>query len=142
MHWPSFTIHKCKQRITKITQYLIKMTHAQLVSDRPKLVGTKKKIDRREAVRERKALAAARLERSIEKELLERLESKAYGEGLREDEGIGTEVDDETGEESETEQNEYYEREYVSDFSESEGLSDVADAVVSVIALFELSSVT
>ncbi|KAI9464546.1 Mak16 protein [Lactarius psammicola] len=66
IYWPNFTIHKCKQRVTKITQ--------------PKLVGIKKKLDRREAVRERKALAAAHLERSIEKELLERLKSKAYGD--------------------------------------------------------------
>lgn len=44
------------------------------------MVGIKKKLDRREATRERKALAAAHLEKSIEKELLERLRSKAYGE--------------------------------------------------------------
>ena len=37
-------------------------------------------MERRERTRERKALAAAHIEKTIEKELLDRLRSKAYGD--------------------------------------------------------------
>jgi protein MAK16 len=50
------------------------------LTGRPTMVGIKKKLDRRERTREAKALAAAHLEKTIEKELLDRLRSKAYGD--------------------------------------------------------------
>lgn len=119
------------------------------------MVGIKKKLDRREAVRERKALSAAHLERSIEKELIERLTSKAYGDApLNVNENVWQAIldrekraaaglneteldmeDDETDEELENEEEGEFEdeREFVSDLSgdEDDGLSDLEDVAVS-----------
>lgn len=82
IYWPKFLIHKCKQRLTRLTQVAIKSRKVAREEERlgEKLVGVKPKIKRREATRERKALAAAKVERAIEKELVERLRSGAYGD--------------------------------------------------------------
>jgi protein MAK16 len=73
-HWPAHLIHKNKQRLTKIHQYLIRMRTLQL-QVQPKLIGRKLKIQRREKRREAKALQAAKIEGTLRRELQARLHS-------------------------------------------------------------------
>ncbi|KAJ5147889.1 Protein MAK16 [Penicillium atrosanguineum] len=146
IYWPKFLIHKCKQRMTRLTQVNIRMKNISKEEDRlgetivPKLAP---KIRRREATRERKAESAAKVERAIERELIERLRSGAYGDRpLNVEEGIWKKVmrgleragdgerdeDLDDGEEILDEEEEGVgEVEYVSDLDDEEDLEDIED---------------
>ncbi|KAG8531943.1 uncharacterized protein KY384_003579 [Bacidia gigantensis] len=96
IYWPKYMIHKCKQRLTRLTQVAISTRKIAREEERlgekivPKLAP---KIRRREATRERKAEAAAKVERAIERELIERLRSGAYGDRpLNVEEGVWKKV--------------------------------------------------
>jgi len=78
-HWPQFLVHKNKQRLTKITQYLIRMRRLALRS-REKTVTLPTRKKRVDNIREARAESAANLERTIEEELLGRLQSGTYGD--------------------------------------------------------------
>jgi len=82
-YFPKVLMHRNKQRLTKIHQYLIRMRKIrlkELSGRKAKYVRVHRKIDQREERRERKALVAAKLEHSIEKELVERLAKGTYGD--------------------------------------------------------------
>ena len=145
IYWPKFLVHKCKQRLTRLTQVAIRTR--RLAKEEARLgerVVSKlaPKVRRREATRERKAEAAAKVERAIERELLERLRSGAYGDRpLNVDEGVwrkvlrglerqGEAVRDEDlddGIEEEEEEEEEQEIEYVSDVDEDEEEGDMEE---------------
>lgn len=142
MYFPSFLKHKCKQRTTKIVQYLIKIRKLR-TRETGRLEVVKRKLERREKVREGKALNAAKLEKNLEKELVARLKSRAYGDmplNVNEDvwnaimererlaaekegeEDLLLEEDEDELDEEELEDEEEYEseREFVEDFDESD----------------------
>jgi len=138
--FPKTLIHRNKQRLTKIYQYLIRMRKIKLrerSGQKAKIVGVHRKIDQREERREKKALVAAKIEANIEKELVERLAKGTYGDiynfpevpyqKMLED-GDDDEMEEESEEEeSESEEEETDYVEYVEDFDEEEISEDEAD---------------
>ncbi|ABN66876.1 predicted protein, partial [Scheffersomyces stipitis CBS 6054] len=122
-YWQKFLVHKCKQRLTRLTQVAITERRLALQDEERHYVGVKHKVKRREENRERKALAAARIEKAIEKELLDRLKSGAYGDKpLNVDEGLWKKV---LGKVDEVEQEEEFDVE--DDFELESGDEDESD---------------
>ena len=78
VHWNKFQVHKCKQRLTKLTEMLQRMRKLKLKS-KERFSVIKQKAERRDKVRMEKAETVARVERAIEKELLDRLKLGTYG---------------------------------------------------------------
>jgi len=143
-YFPKALIHRNKQRLTKVHQYLIRMRKIKLKERsgrKAKMVGIHRKIDQREERRERKALVAAKLERSIQKELVERLAKGTYGDIYNFPEAPYQKAlkqvskDDNTNEEEEEEEEETDEEtdeeenavEYVEDLDSDEESNEVED---------------
>lgn len=95
-HWPALSVHKVKQRLTKLHQYLLRMK--KIVKNPVKYSHMNKKEHRRDMAREVKALSAAKLDFAIKKELLDRLKNKVYGDLYNINPQVFNEVMDEQGE--------------------------------------------
>ena len=82
-YFPKAMVHRNKQRLTKIHQYLLRMRKLKLREingSKAKLGRVHRKVEQREERREKKALVAAKIESTIEKELVERLAKGTYGD--------------------------------------------------------------
>ncbi|RLN08995.1 hypothetical protein C2845_PM11G07330 [Panicum miliaceum] len=75
--WPQLLVHKIKQRLTKMTQYRIRMRKLQL-KVREKLMTVPRKKTQIGGRRASKAEMAAKIDNSIQSELLERLKKGCY----------------------------------------------------------------
>lgn len=83
-YFPKALIHRNKQRLTKIHQYLLRMRKLklkELAGHKAKIVqAPTRKIKQREERREQKALVAAKITQKVEQELVDRLANGTYGD--------------------------------------------------------------
>ncbi|KRH94635.1 RNA-binding nuclear protein (MAK16) containing a distinct C4 Zn-finger [Pseudoloma neurophilia] len=77
-------IHKCKQKLGKLTQYLIRKYEIDINENKIKYVARRKKIIKLERGRSQKILNRMDIESEIKQELALRLEEGLFGEELKE----------------------------------------------------------
>mmetsp|Transcript_25593 Transcript_25593/g.36060 ORF Transcript_25593/g.36060 Transcript_25593/m.36060 type:complete len:339 (+) Transcript_25593:117-1133(+) len=127
-YFPKALVHRNKQRLTKVHQYLIRMRKIklkELSGRKAKMVGIHRKIDQREERREKKALTAANIEKNIEKELVERLARGTYGDIYNFPEVPYQKALQQAEEDAEVEEEE--EEEYESEEEEGEGIVEYVE---------------
>ena len=83
-YFPKVLMHRNKQRLTKIHQYLLRMRKLklkELAGHKAKIVqAPTRKVAQRESRREQKALVAAKITQKVEQELVDRLAKGTYGD--------------------------------------------------------------
>lgn len=81
--WDKEIIHKCKQRMTKLTEYHERIQYLREHGQKEYMV-RKTKMNRREKIRALKALNTVNFEKEIGDELMMRLEAGIYGDEAKE----------------------------------------------------------
>lgn len=129
-YWPEYMIHRCKQRLVRIRQYLIRMRKLRKDKNLKELIPVRRKEERQYKSRYQKALKAADLDQSIKKELINRLKKGVYDE-VYNDEDYYKEVLKETNIEEDEEDEEDEEgieyMEYDSDLEEDSEEEEALD---------------
>lgn len=82
-HWDKQLIHKCKQRLTKLTEYLQRLEYFKEHGRVEYMKKIKKKVTRAEKLAALANLENLDFEKQIGEELLLRLESGVYGEEMK-----------------------------------------------------------
>lgn len=78
-YWNKFVVHKCKQRLTKLTEMLRRMRRLKIKGSQ-QMQTIRQKTERRDLARLEKAEQRAMVDTGIEQELLDRLKMGTYGE--------------------------------------------------------------
>ncbi|KFD45458.1 hypothetical protein M513_13663, partial [Trichuris suis] len=143
IYWPRFIRYKCKQRVIRLHQVLARMRKLVLHS-RKTIIPISRKIERRERRREDKALVAAKIDKCIEQELLERLSKGTYGDIYNYNEAAFSKVLDKESDNRDVDEvvevDEDPERvQYVEDFEESSE-SDIEDLTAKIASTTESDS--
>jgi protein MAK16 len=112
--WDPKVIHKCKQRHTKLLQYLQRLEYFK-EHGRENYMVRKKKMNRREKLRALRSLDKINFERDIGEELMMRLEDGIYGTELKDRYHIAHAAH------LEREKEKSRKKRYVAEFEESDG---------------------
>lgn len=86
--WNKLLVHKCKQRLTKLSDYLERKALLDEIG-RPVYIHRRRKAEKQDRAREAKAARVAKIESAVEKEVLERYKMGVYAnKGMLEQEKI------------------------------------------------------